>query len=120
MDIVVDPHLKAALYLRKLKILRPRRGGCKMKSSRISLLGTVVLILSCIYTFIQIIGWPNQLQNITITYLSLAFIPLAFHLLLINYLYFKTLERRDVENAEIQSLFSEVNRWKSLTPKSCK
>lgn len=85
----------------------------KKSTNKMKLVGLVFLVISILYTSLQLIGYLEVYQRFSYTYLSLLVIPIAYALILMGTFSNELRERREVSEEELQTLYSEATRHPS-------
>lgn len=75
-------------------------------------IGLIFLVCAMLYAALQLVRCPRLPQNLAYTYIALAIIPLAFGLFLRGGYPYWVRKRRTVEPAELEGLYSEIDRYR--------
>ena len=75
-------------------------------------IGLIFLVCAMLYAALQLVRCPRLPQNLACTYVALAIIPLAFGLFLRGGYPYWVRKRRTVEPAELEGLYSEIDRYR--------
>ncbi len=105
-----DDDLNLEVNVRTIKNLNT--GGSRRRCDKLShYLGCIIFLVAVFYVSVQLARWSLFTQNICLTYLALAIIPLSLALYLRGVFPYWVHKRRTVNIGELNDLYSEVDSF---------